>query len=426
MTTTRERLEKATADWLKHIDEVSGKDGGPSAEDQEKMSRFETEVNGLLAALKSSDAAAQAKTFVDNLAGRDVASAATEPQTKDGIVVPTPGMTLGEAFVKSPAYKDFLGRYAGADGLIKESTKGVQSSPFTSQLGFKDIVTGTSATSAGAAIRDDFYAPITDLIGERELTVADLVTRGTTTSDTVQYVRVTGKTNNASPVVEASATGGTSGQKPESALALEVVSAVVKTIAHWMPITKRAASDAAQVRTLVESFLRYGLGEELEDQILNGDGTGENFTGILQTSGISSVGSAGTDLDAIVDAIRTIRADRRRPTAVVFHPNDWFSTGFLLAKDTAGNYLVGDPRASIDQLNQLWGLRVVVTEAMTENTALVGDYRQAVLWEREGITLSMTDSHSDYFTRNLLAILAEGRWAFGVLDPDGFCKVTAI
>jgi HK97 family phage major capsid protein len=302
--------------------------------------------------------------------------------------------------------------------------KGIQSSPF--QVDAKDLVTGSSATSAGAAVRNDLYAPVTDLIGERELTVADLVTQGSTTSDTVEYVRVTGKTNNASPVVEASAASGTWGQKPESAVALEVVSTTVKTIAHWMPITKRAASDAPQVRTLVDNFLRYGLEEELEDQILNGPGTGENFTGILNTSGISTVGSAGTDIDAIVDAIRTIRNDRRRPTAVVMHPNDWFSTSFLLAKDSNNNYLIGDPRASVDQLMQLWGLRVVVTEAMTENTALVGDFRQAVLWNREGISLAVSDSHSDYFTRNLLAILAEMRAAFGVLDPDAFCTVTSV
>ena len=191
-------------------------------------------------------------------------------------------------------------------------------------------------------------------------------------------------------------------------------------------MTKRAASDAGQVRTLVDAFLRYGLTEELEDQVLTGSGTGENFTGILN-SGIMTVGSAGTDIDAVVDAIRTIRVTgRRRPSAVVMHPNDWYSTGFLLAKDSQNRYLIGDPRASLEQLNTLWGMRVVVTEAMTENTALVGDFRFGVLWEREGVSLSVTDSHLDFFTRNLLAILAEMRAGFGVLDAQAFCTVTSV
>jgi HK97 family phage major capsid protein len=139
------------------------------------------------------------------------------------------------------------------------------------------------------------------------------------------------------------------------------------------------------------------------------------------------VASAGTDIDAVVDAIAAVRTQgRRRPTGLVVHPNDWYSTGFLTAKDLNGNYLVGDPRASIDQLNTLWGLNVVVSEAIPENTLLVGDFRQAVLWSREGVSLMVSDQHSDFFVRNLLAILAEMRAAFGVLDPQAFAVVSAV
>ncbi len=258
-------------------------------------------------------------------------------------------------FVTSGAYTDFMGRYAPKGGIIPAQVKGIQSNPFTADL--KTLVTGLSSTSAGAYVMNDRYGSDVDLIGQRALKIADLVTKGSTNSDTVEYVTVTTKTNNAATVAEAttSAAGAISGAtpgpyvvatpsgtKPESALALAVVSTTVKTIAHWIPITKRAASDAAQVRTLIDNFLRYGLDEELEDQI------------------------------------------------------------------------------------QLWGLKVVVSEAMTENTALVGDFRQAVLWNREGASILVSDQHSDFFTRNLLAILAERRDAFGVLDPQGFCTVTSV
>jgi hypothetical protein len=67
-----------------------------------------------------------------------------------------------------------------------------------------------------------------------------------------------------------------------------------------------------------------------------------------------------------------------------------------------------------------------VTEAETENTGLVGDFRFAMRWAREGVSLSVSDSHSDFFIRNLLAILAERRDAFGVLDIQAFCEVTAL
>ena len=445
MATKRDQLEKLVHDTQAFADEIDAR-GTQTAEDTAKLTAMLTDIKTLSEAVKTEGEAKgtlnDAKSFLSSLAGPadDNDSKSTRPSlTVAGLPMQTQGKTFGEMFVESPAYGDFKSRYAGRDGIIPSSSKGIQSSPFQAP-DLKALLTGASATSAGAAVRNDLYAPVTDLVGERELSVRDLVTIGQTDSDTVEYVRVTSKTNAAAPVAEATtsaaptqdgstgalinASGG--GYKPESAMALEVVSATVKTIAHWMPITKRAASDAAQVRTLVDNFLRYGLNEELEDQILSGSGSGENFTGILNSSP-STVGSAGTDLDAIVDAIRTVRVTgRRRPTALVIHPNDWYSTGFLLAKDSQGNYLVGDPRASVDQLNQLWGLQVVVSEGITENTALVGDFRQAVLWEREGVTLSMSDSHADFFTRNLLAILAEMRAAFGVLDPQAFCTVTAV
>lgn len=427
MATKREQLEKLVHDMQSLADECDTK-GEFSAEDRERMVKMTADAKMLKQQVQEEAEAtgtlSDTKAFLSALGANPNGD---EPKTTPaGTPAPPAYKTLGDAFVGSDAYNDFIGRYASQSGLIPSSIKGIQSAPMQ-MAGFKDLITGTAATSAGAATRNDRYPDITDLVGERPLTVRDLCTTATTASDTVEYVRVTGKTNNASPVVEASATGGTSGTKPESALTLEIVSTTVKTIAHWIPITKRAASDAGQVRAMVDNFLRYGLAEEEEDQILTGSGTGENFTGILN-SGIETVGSAGTDIDAIVDAIRTVRVTgRRQPNGLVIHPNDWFSTGFLLAKNGVnGGYLIGDPGMATDQVPTLWGLRVVVTEAMTENTALVGDFRWAVIWDREQSSIQVSDSHSDFFIRNMLAILAEERLAFGVLDPQAFCSVTAV
>ncbi len=434
MATKREQLEKLVHDMQTLADAADVK-GDFTGEEREQLVKMTADAKSLSEDIKAeaaiSGGMADAKAFLAGLAGQAAEETATDKHsvTMSGLDMAPQGKTFGELFTESDAYVDFIKRYAGADGLIKASTKGIQSGMFQPEV--KDLITGTSSTSAGAFVVNDRYMTVTDLVGQRELTVDDLVSKGTTSSDTVEYVRVTGKTNNASPVVEASAATGTWGTKPESALTLEVVSTTVKTIAHWIPITKRAASDAGQIRSLVDTFLRYGLDEELEDQELNGSGTGENFTGILN-AGIETVGSTGTDIDAVVDAIKKVRVTgRRKPTAVVFHPNDWYSTNFLLAKsgdgtNSSANYLIGDPRASVDQLNQLWGLKVVVTEAMTENTCLVGDFRFAMRWAREGASITMTDSHDDFFVRNLLAILAERRDAFGVFDSQAFCTVTSI
>jgi len=447
----RERMEAEVKGLQTLADEIDKQTGPQTGEQTQELLRRAREVKSLKQQVLDEGEARKdlddARSFLKSLAEPDpeqldaqAMKTARAALTPSGLAGNPQGKTWGQLFTESDQFKEFTKRYGGRDGVIPDSTKGIQSPTFfTPEMGLKSLVTGASDTSGGAFIRNDIYTPVTDLVGERELTVSDLVTHGSTESDTIEYVRITGKTNNAAPVPEATQsglpatynapTGGeltSGGYKPESGVALEKVTTTIKTLAHWMPMTKRAASDAGQVRTIVDSFLRYGLNEELEDQILSGSGSGENFLGIMNSSPLT-VGSAGTDIDAVVDAIKAVRVTgRRRPTAMVIHPDDWYSTGFLLAKDTQGNYILGDPRASLDQLNSIWGLRVVVSEGLAANTALVGDFRFGVLWEREGISVSVTDSHMDFFTRNLLAILAEMRAGFGVLDSQAFCTITAV
>jgi HK97 family phage major capsid protein len=203
-------------------------------------------------------------------------------------------------------------------------------------------------------------------------------------------------------------------------MAFERVAETVKTIAHWVPATTRALSDAGQLRTYIDQFLRYGIDEELEDQILNGSGSGENFDGILNVSGISTQ-AWDTDLLTTTRRARTkVKVlGRAMPTAWVLHPNDWERIDLL--QDNEARYFFGGPL----QLGtpRLWGLPVVESEGMPEGTGLVADWKLAILWDRMETQISMSNSHSDFFVRNLVAILAEMRAAFGVIRPKAFVSI---
>ena len=69
------------------------------------------------------------------------------------------------------------------------------------------------------------------------------------------------------------------------------------------------------------------------------------------------------------------------------------------------------------------GIPVVESESQAEGVGLLGDFAKAVLWDREQTTVTMTDSHADFFIRNLVAILAEERLAFGVTRPTAFVSL---
>lgn len=329
--------------------------------------------------------------------------------------------TLGQRFTKSEAFEGWMKENA-PQGRISEKSR--VHTPAVEVGGMKDILTGASDTSAGALVQDDRRGLLDTGAYARPLTIRDLITVGQTGSDTVEYARETvGVTNSATTVPEASGTSGgegggdVTGEKPESEYVLEKVTTSVKTVAHWLPATKRSLADAPQVRTLIDNFLRYGLEEELEDQIINGDGSGETFKGLLDTSGVQA---QAFDTDVIVTArkartkVKTV--GRAVPTGYALNPID--NEVVDLSKDLNGVYYFGGPAAMGTQT--LWGLPRVESEAIPEGTGVVGDWRRAVLWDREQATIQASDSHADFFIRNLIALLAELRAAFGILRPAAF------
>ncbi len=335
--------------------------------------------------------------------------------------------TLGEAFVNNPGWQAWLKQVAPG-GHIADSRKGISSPPLEFKrfgLFRKDLITGASDTSAGAFLMAEdtgIYEPI----GRYPLTLRDLISVRTTTSDAVEFVRQTSQVHQATPVQEANvtdftgATGQVSGEKPEGAMAFERVTENVKTIAVWIPATKRALSDVGQLRGLIDQELREDLAEELEDQLLNGDGIGENFTGLANTANILV---QAWDTDLITTARKAITNllvnGRQVPTAWLLNPQDWETIDLL--QDLQGRYYWGGPQTPGQRT--LWGVPVVQNFFVPQGTGYLGNWRKMVLWDREQATISVSDSHADFFIRNMVAILAELRAAMGVIRPTGFVEV---
>jgi HK97 family phage major capsid protein len=87
-----------------------------------------------------------------------------------------------------------------------------------------------------------------------------------------------------------------------------------------------------------------------------------------------------------------------------------------LLKDGDGKYILGDPAANVPSV--LFGLPVVPTQAMTIDKFLVGNFqRAATLYDRWTPRVEVSTEHADFFTRNLVAILAEERIALANKNP---------
>ena len=262
---------------------------------------------------------------------------------------------------------------------------------------------------------------------------------GQTSSDSLIYFEESGFTNASAVVGEATATTGTTGLKPESAITFTQKTSDVATIAHWMPITRQMIWNAAELRTYIEGRLIDGLRLTEDEQLLTGDGTAGNMTGLLNTTDVQvldDTGIAGSYFfdNPVADTTtdngffnRILRArqligtiGRARANFVVLNPADHEVA--MTSTDAQQQYFGAGP-FSAGNVATLWGLRTVINENQPAGRALVGDGRQATIWDRLQAQVQV-GTINDQFVRNMLTLLAEERVGLTVFRPAAFADVT--
>jgi HK97 family phage major capsid protein len=380
----------------------------------EKVSRERTAdekktVDDMLAEAKS------LKARIDSARG-DLSLTAEIAKLTSGIkpvaqpATPKPGAikSLGAQFVESDAYEFF--RRGGHRGNAAWRSPSVELMATTID---------ESNGVGGPLIVTQYLPGITPLLFKR-LVVADLLAPGTTDSNSVTYMKELAFTNAAAAVAE----GGT---KPESALSFVQATDLVRKIAHWLPVTEEMLEDVAQIRSYIDSRLRLGVALTEEDQLLNGSGVAPNLQGLLNRSGLTAAQARGTDTnaDAIFKQIATIAsAVFVQPTGIVINPANWQT--IQLTKLTTGAYYGAGPFAA-PQTPTLWGLPAVQTPTIAAGTALVGDFAgSAQFFRHGGLRGEASNSHQDFFIKNLVAIRAEERGALAVYRPSAFGTVTGL
>lgn len=299
--------------------------------------------------------------------------------------------SLGNVVANSEAVKNFAA--GGAKGTIRIDV---------------DNAITSGAASAGTLIYSDREQGIVGL-PRQEFHVRDLLTQGRTSSNLVEYLKMTSRTNSAAMVAEGA-------QKPESDLAYEKADAPVRTLAHWIAVSRQAMDDAAQLQTEIDSELRYGLDLVEDAQILKGDGTGENLSGLItNATAYSGAREANITNPTIIDKLRVAMLEASLALypadGIVLHPADWMV--IETTKDADNRYIFANPLAMAGPV--LWGRRVVPTLSMTEDKFLVGAFRTAAtVYDRMDTEVLISSEDRDNFVKNMLTVRAERRLALAV------------
>lgn len=260
----------------------------------------------------------------------------------------------------------------------------------------------------------------------RRLTIADLLGTETISGNALTYFVEGALEGDFETVAEG-------GQKPQLHYADPTpVTESLKKIAAFIQETDEIIEDAPWLVSAINGRLLYNLGLFEENQILSGGGTGTNLLGLLNRNGVQTETAVdNTDnADALFRAItKTSIGSGLDADGIVINPADYQK--LRLSKDSNGQYFGGGfftgqyGNGGIQEQPPLWGLRTVVTPAITAGTALVGAYAQAgSVIRKGGVRVESTNSNEDDFTNNRVTIRAEERLALAVRRPSGLVKVT--
>jgi len=171
--------------------------------------------------------------------------------------------------------------------------------------------------------------------------------------------------------------------------------------------------------------IRHKVLSALEHKLINGQGGSGAIEGFL-TAGTLFVPTIGTTAaDVIGEALVTQANLGFQPNLVLLNPLDWYRIQ-ITKTETEGEYIFGSPTMPVPPA--LWNTAIVVTPSVAQGTGLTVDTAYTSLLDRQQLVVTLSNSHEDYFVRNLVAILGELRAGLEVLHvsavyhfdlPDG-------
>lgn len=246
---------------------------------------------------------------------------------------------------------------------------------------------------------------------QRPLVVADLFSTGAITGTVLQYPVFDELEGNAKMVEETGAAPQVHWKDPTWK------QDKIGKVASFFGISEDMMDDLSWVIGEINDAAQYDLKLQEETQLLSGDGTENNLTGLFNRE-IQTMGK-----DELSDADRLSKAALQITTttnfqadAYVMNPLDFWK--LTIAKDANGNYL------NLTDGAKLWNIPTVATAAITEGTALVGAFKSAKVLRKGGLVVKMTDSDTDDFLHFKQKCRVSERLGLQVKYPKAFVKVT--
>lgn len=333
---------------------------------------------------------------------------------------PSTPKSVGDAFIKSDGYKNLKSR-----GLTGRWSTGPVEIGQKVQDGAGLEVVGVGDVSGNLPLQPQIArGPLPPV--EIPLTIADQFGQGVATQNTIVYLEETTTTPGVlitgayDSDTDAPVTTSEAGAKPAANVDWTKRTTSLVKLAAFLPISDEMLEDEPQLSSYVNGRLSLFVRQAEEQYLLD-----TLLAAGIGTAASNEITGGNNIFDAIASGIMAVQNEGGlEPDTVVLNPFDFWRMSVAKAA-TTGDYFSGGPYAG--PTRNPWGLTAIVTRALARGTPLVGAFKQgATVWRKGGLTIEASNSHNDYFRRNLTALRAEERVGLTVYRLAAFQLVSVV
>ena len=254
----------------------------------------------------------------------------------------------------------------------------------------------------------------------RPIHIRQLLSLGSTQSDVVRFVKESGYSNGAAPTAE----GVTLTQSDFDMTASD---ANVRKIGTYFRISEEMLADTPQLTSYISARAPEKLLEVEDTQILSGDGTGANLSGIIGDAADFAAGSlantveSANEFDVIVASLNQLALANYNADTILLNPSDFHK--ILLLKDTTNNYLKDQVYGGLQP--SFMGVKVILNTAISAGTFLIGNFSVGTqLWVRDGVNVEFFREDGTNVRDGFVTVRVSERVALTNYLPNAFVNGT--
>ena len=307
---------------------------------------------------------------------------------------------------------------------LKVMKSGSKSEAKNSGFDFEIKAAGTITSSniSGGNVPVEDRVDGLNTVPSRNVKFLDTLERRSTDSNIVSWTYQANKDGSAGQTAEGAA-------KNQIDFDIVVASQAVKKTTAYIKVSTEMLDDVSWMRSEINGELTRELMKAVESQAWDGDNTGQNLNGIVNTATAFAAGTFANaidnanDVDVLTVAINQIKiAEQDFNRGIIFmNPSDVTALKMIKVSSTDKRYV--ERLAMVAGNLSLDGTPIVESTLVTAGDYLVGDMSKAFLVQKQGLRIDI-GLDADDFTKNLRTVLAEWRGLTFVKNNDRTAFVT--